>query len=97
MYWFISSRGGFEMRPVTLAEVEGNLREIVETIVSGIGAGLFPANPGAGSEQYNNCTYCDYKRVCPAAIGISWERKSADPLLAGYLRMSGGEEDGEEE
>jgi len=96
MYWFISSRGGFEMRPVTLAEVEGNLREIVETIVSGIGAGLFPANPGEGGENYNNCTYCDYKRVCPAAIDIIWERKSAAPLLAGYLRMSGGQEDGEE-
>jgi len=95
-YWFISARGGFDLMPVMLADVEVKLKDIVETIVCGIGAGLFPANPGAAAEQYNNCTYCDYQRVCPAGIDIAWERKSADPLLAGYLRMSGGGEDGEE-
>ncbi len=95
-YWFISARGGFDRMPVMLADVEVKLKDIVETIVCGIGAGLFPANPGAAAEQYNNCTYCDYQRVCPAGIDIAWERKSADPLLAGYLRMSGGGEDGEE-
>jgi hypothetical protein len=97
MYWFISAKGGFDIMPVALAGVEGKLKDIVETIVCGIGAGSFPANPGEGGEDYNNCKYCDYRRVCPAATDLSWERKSADPLLAGYLRMSGGGEDGEEE
>lgn len=90
MYWFISAKGGFETMPVALADVEGKLKDIVETIVTGIGAGSFPANPGEGGEDYNNCRYCDYKRVCPADVELSWERKSAAPLLAGYLRMSGG-------
>jgi RecB family exonuclease len=97
MYWFVSAKGGFDIMPVALADVEGKLKEIVETIVTGIGAGSFPANPGEGGEDYNNCKYCDYRRVCPADMELNWERKSADPLLAGYLRMSGGGEDGEEE
>jgi hypothetical protein len=97
MYWFISAKGGFDIMPVKLADVECKLKDIVETIVAGIGAGSFPANPGEGGEDYNNCTYCDYRRVCPADMELNWERKSADPLLAGYLRMSGGQEDGEEE
>jgi len=97
MYWFISAKGGFETMPVALADVEDKLKEIVETIVTGIGAGSFPSNPGEGGEDHNNCRYCNYKRVCPADVELSWERKSAAPLLAGYLRMSGGGEDGEEE
>jgi hypothetical protein len=28
---------------------------------------------------------------------LNWERKSGDPLIAGYLHLSGGQEEGEEE
>jgi CRISPR/Cas system-associated exonuclease Cas4 (RecB family) len=97
-YWFVSARGGFETRVVTLSDsLEKDFRYMVCLIVSGIESGLFPANPGSGGEGYNNCAYCDYRRVCPADVDIVWERKSQNPELAAYVSMTGGSETGETE
>jgi len=69
----------------------------VHLIVSGIEGGIFPANPGSGGEGYNNCAYCDYRRICPTDVDIAWERKSQNPELAAYVSMTGGGETGETE
>jgi CRISPR/Cas system-associated exonuclease Cas4 (RecB family) len=97
-YWFVTARGGFEARGVTLSEpLERGFRDVVRLIVSGIESGLFPANPGSGGESFNNCAYCDYRRVCPADVDIAWERKSQSPELAAYVSMTGRTETGETE
>ncbi len=97
-YWFVSARGGFETRGMILSDsLEKGFRNMACLIVSGIEGGLFPANPGSGSEGYNNCAYCDYRRVCPGDVDIVWERKSQNPELAAYVSMTGGVETGETE
>ncbi len=97
-YWFVSARGGFETRGMIFSEpLESGFRDMVRLIVSGIKGGLFPANPGTGGEDYNNCAYCDYRRICPADVDIAWERKSQNPELAAYVSMTGGTETGETE
>ena len=48
-YWFISTRGGFVMRPdppVALDELLEGFSKTVQTITAGIAEGLFPAHPG---------------------------------------------------
>jgi len=98
IYWFISARAGFETRGIILTEqLERDFRDVVRLIVSGIEGGLFPANPGSGGEGYNNCAYCDYRRICSADVDIAWERKSKNPELAAYVIMTGGVEMGETE
>ncbi len=77
--------------------LERGFRDMVRLIVSGIEGGLFPANPGSGGEGYNNCAYCDYRRVCSADVDIAWERKSQSSELAAYVSMTGGAETGETE
>ncbi|MFC1865155.1 PD-(D/E)XK nuclease family protein [Chloroflexota bacterium] len=95
-YWFISAKSGFETREITLSEsLESDFRDMVKLIVSGIDGGLFPANPGKGGEGYNNCTYCDYRRICPSDVDIVWERKSQNPELAEYVDMTRGVKTGE--
>jgi ATP-dependent helicase/DNAse subunit B len=96
MYWFVTTKGNFEMKTVALSEVEEDLGEIVRIIASGIERGLFPANPGISGESNDNCTYCDYECICPANCDIAWERKSQDPQLSEYVGMS-RKQDAEEE
>jgi hypothetical protein len=87
LYWFATTRGGFERKGVPLAEVEDRYQEMVEIIASGIEQGIFPANPGP-QDSLDNCRYCDFKRVCPANVDILWERKKKDSGIAHYLSLS---------
>jgi len=88
-YWFATARGGFEMKAVALTNIlEERFREAIGIIASSIEAGIFPSNPGSGGEGHNNCTYCDYRRVCPADPTTVWEMKSQNPELAQYTRLA---------
>ncbi len=93
-YWFTTTRGGFRFAPpdhfdINNDEVRQRFREGVSTIVSGIRAGVFPANPGPPDRGSNaNCRYCDFDSVCPSRRGDLWERKKSDRLLSGYLSLS---------
>jgi hypothetical protein len=90
-YWFVTARGGFERRTVPLAPVEDRFLEVVEGITSGIGQGLFPANPGPpGWEgRPRNCQFCDFDRICPANREALWARKRGNPELVSYLSLAG--------
>ena len=96
-YWFISTRGGFVMRPdppVPLDELLEAFSEAVETITAGIAQGLFPAHPGNPEKNpTDNCTYCDFDRLCPQKRTRSryWERKRNDPRLRPYVLMADGD------
>ena len=98
-YWFVTNRGGFALAPKepldTGAEgVWERFAEGVSAIVSGIGSGLFPANPGEyGYGGFENCRYCDFDSLCPSRRATLWERKRGHAPLADYRRLS-EEEDG---
>ena len=84
-YWFTSvatrPRIGF---PVT-AMVMARFSETLQAIVSGIEAGTFPNHPVAASTSPKwGCQYCDPDRLGVTELRAGWDRKRADPALAGY-------------
>ncbi len=93
-YWFSTNRGRFQLVPaahfsITDDSVAERFREGVTSIVDGINAGLFPANPGPpGRYGPSNCQYCDFDAVCPARRADLWERKKSDATLSGYLQLA---------
>ncbi len=90
-YWFVSDKGNFKTRPQKPAPLDEMLESFsaaVGTITDGIGKGIFPANPGKGN---SNCTYCDFKNLCPTRRERHWERKRRDPRLSSYTAMAEGE------
>ena len=94
-YWFISARGRFEMKPVALHEVERRFADVAAMIVSGIRRGVVPANPGKpGNRGPENCTYCDFDRICPSNRERLWERKRSAPGMEPYIALIEGGEDG---
>ena len=89
-YWFVSDKGNFKTRPQKPAPLDEMLEpfaDAVETITDGIGGGLFPANPG---KDRANCTYCDFKNLCPTRRARHWERKRGDKRLAAYVSLTEG-------
>ena len=103
-YWFTTNRGGFALYPRKLLDIDDadtseRFRYGVSTIVEGIRAGVFPANPGEPGNrgEPQNCTYCDFDSLCPSRRVDLWRRKKRDPLLDSYVRLaedSSGEEGG---
>lgn len=87
-YWFITAKGKFAMKTVPLSKVEKDLSELVRVVVNGITGGIFPTNPGTGEENFNNCLYCDYKRVCPENCETISKRKAKDQILSEYVAIS---------
>ncbi len=93
-YWFVTTRGGFSFRPsepraFDSPEDREGFAEVVRTIVSGIGDGVFPANPGKPAMGgFENCRYCDFDSLCPSRRDALWQRKRSDPTVAGYVELS---------
>jgi hypothetical protein len=88
-YWFVSASSNFERKTIDLGEIEDRFNEVIDGIATGIQTGLFPANPGPqGQFGPENCTYCDFARICPSAKSTLWERKQGDPRLASYVALS---------
>ena len=93
-YWFVSAKGNFKTRPQKPAPLDEMLEpfaDAVGTITDGIGKGLFPAYPGKNNA---NCTYCDFKNLCPTRREWHWRQKRRDGRLAAYAAMAEGEGSG---
>ena len=93
-YWFTSGGGGFQFAPPDFFDISDDdtaqrFRAGALHIVSGIQAGVFPANPGPFSNgNFANCRYCDFDRLCPARRGDIWERKKHDPKVVSYRELA---------
>ncbi len=93
-YWFPTARGDFRMLPIPyfnidVESVARRFQEGVQTIVSGIEAGVFPANPGKpGRYGPENCAYCDFRTLCPARREEIWQLKMDDPVVSAYRRLA---------
>ena len=94
-YWFVSARAKFEMKNVALRDVQERFSEVAATIVSGIRQGVVPAHPGkpGWNQRPENCTYCDFDRICPSNRERIWERKRDAPGMEPYIALLGGGED----
>ena len=98
-YWFTRTGSRPQFAPsgffdIGDNQVEERFRQGVETIVSGIGRGVFTANPGPytsrpGRAGPENCLYCDFDSICPARRVDIWQRKKPDALLKDYLTLAG--------
>jgi ATP-dependent helicase/DNAse subunit B len=97
-YWFVTAAANYERKVVDLGQVEDRFNEVIEGIATGIQNGLFPANPGPpGRFGPENCSYCDFDRICPAARASLWDRKKGDARLAPYTGLSESSDDEEDE
>jgi hypothetical protein len=80
--------------------VEGRFQEVVDTIVTGIGAGCFPADPGprefdyrVQQETFAHCFSCPYHRLCPLDRATTFSRKEEDSALEPYLSLHDGRDE----
>ena len=89
-YWFVTEQDNYERRGFALAEEHlKRFREVLGTIVRGIGNGLFPARPGPARDgRLENCQICPYDRVCPRDRTRVWERKHRAPELREYVDLA---------
>ena len=79
-------------------EADARVREVLDTIVSGIEGGVFPAYPAGWNNFFNtfeNCRYCDFDRLCPRDRGAQWEAKQDDPVTQSFVALRGPVRDSE--
>ena len=65
-------------------------RESLGLIMGMVRQGVFPATPeqSDGDEWGGNCSYCDFKQLCPARKRQIWERKGRlDPTVAPFNQL----------
>ena len=94
-YWQIAARHRFRYTQVPVGDpADSRLRDVLATVDDGVRMGAFPLVPGEETVRpdritWDNCTWCDYDRVCPAGRAQFAERKAADPAAAIHLRLRG--------
>jgi len=77
-YWFVTRRGGYQSAgyPVT-DDVAARALGVVEQIIDGIGAGVFPQAPAApGWRMFVDCHFCE-----PDGLGTSHQHADFTRLL----------------
>jgi len=83
MYWFITRKGDFTLLSYSQAGANRERFEATLTaIVDGIRGGSFPAVPNEENEWkggFDNCTYCDFDRICSRRRDIEYSAKASDP------------------
>jgi hypothetical protein len=89
-YWFVTEQDGYEPRGFALDAARlDRFRDVLGTIVRGIGEGLFPARPGPPREgRPENCQICPFDRVCPRDRTRVWERKHRAPALREFVALT---------
>ena len=102
-YWFTRTAAASRFAPsgyfdIDAGDTRDRFRHGIASIIEGIGSGLFPARPGpwVGHPErpgHENCRYCDFDTLCPARRSDIWQRKKSDASIAGYLSLSGEDEE----
>lgn len=95
-YWYTSTKGQFATAgyPWT-PERRDRFIDALDTIVTGIETGVFPPNPGEYNAYYatfDNCSFCDFTRICPADRDEEFERAVASGRLTDFVLMHAGPE-----
>ena len=95
-YWFTAaasleeSTAGYPFG----ARERSRFESVLGVIADGIDHGCFPAVPGeltydqrVQRDQFENCRYCPYDRVCPLERGAAWAKKLDDPATDPYRAL----------
>jgi hypothetical protein len=86
MYWFITQRGGFEQASyVEDPEKRARFEATLQAILAAVRGGAFPAIPSDEDEWrggFENCTYCDFDRICSRRRDLEYQAKAVDPATA---------------
>ncbi|WP_328992675.1 PD-(D/E)XK nuclease family protein [Kribbella sp. NBC_01245] len=86
-YWFVR-RGGVRIPVPLTPEVEARYVDTLDTIVSSIAAGWFPAKaPEVPDFLWVQCPYCNPDSIGHAEVRGRWERKRFDPALQRLVRL----------
>ena len=83
-YWFITQRGEFAaVEYAHSPENAGRLDEVVRAIETGVSSGVFPAVPGEEDPRsgFENCTYCDFDRICSRRRLAEFTNRAGDESL----------------
>lgn len=87
-YWFASSKGRFTEIGYPTNDARPQVLEAVESVVEGIGAGLFPLHPEEpGWKPFVSCYFCEPDGMGTKDQWRDWQRKQQDPALAAYLNL----------
>ncbi|MEQ8839895.1 MAG: PD-(D/E)XK nuclease family protein [Acidimicrobiales bacterium] len=89
-YWFVTSRGGFDTvgYPVT-EEVASVALGVVEQIIDGISAGVFPLAPAEpGWRMWVDCDYCEPDGLGTAHQYADFARVHDEPGLAPWVSVA---------
>jgi ATP-dependent helicase/nuclease subunit B len=98
-YWFtkqdVSDEERFAGYEVDDA-VEARFRQVLGTMVGGIGDGVFASVPGGPGRDgsYENCKWCPYDAVCSRDRAREFERKQGDKALLPFLSLALTDPDG---
>lgn len=87
LYYYATGRGGYRRIRFDRAALDARFAEfeaILKTIAAGIADGMFPQHPGKGGD---NCTWCEFQRVCGQGRVRLAERKADDQRLASLRSM----------
>jgi hypothetical protein len=89
-YWFVTSRGGFVRVGYEVTdEVLERTGAVLQVIVDGIEAGVFPPHPGELSTYFRiGCHVCNPDGLGTAELRKQWDRKRHDPALARYADLA---------
>lgn len=93
-YYFATRKGKFkkvEFSGETLKKRETQIKSLLKGIVDGIKSGCFIPYPGEpkskGSDEGENCSYCDYREICPSDVLELYKRKSNDPSISSFINL----------
>jgi RecB family exonuclease len=87
LYYYATGKGRYQRVYFTRAALDARSSEfttILNTIAAGIEQGVFPQHPGGDGD---NCTWCEFKRVCGHGRVRLVDRKAHDPQLAALRSM----------
>lgn len=87
-YWFVSTKGQFSDIGYATNAARRRVLEAVNTIIDGIGDGLFPLHPDEPVwRPWVPCDYCDPDGMGTRDQWRDFQRKRDDPALARYLDL----------
>lgn len=87
-YWFVRKERGTRIPVPLTPEVEQLYAATLETLVSSIAAGLFPARaPEVPDFAWIQCPYCNPDGIGHSEVRARWERKRLAPALRSYVAL----------
>lgn len=100
LYWFISRKGEFKRVAYEPSpERDQRFHAAMEAIVSGIRRGAFPAISSDEDEYrggFQNCTYCDFDRICSRRRDFEQAAKATQPGVAPWRAVGEAAQEPEE-